>query len=253
MASTRLQNAVKALLLIGMGLFLLSRVVSGTLYYYINERFAVLTVIAIFGLILLGVSYRMVRDDHDHEDHAGHDHGHDHHHHGLTWAGAALVAVPIVLGFAVPARPLGAAAMANREVNVELRGSAMPAAVRSATAKPAGEKNILDWFHLLRASADPVQEFAGQEAKVTGFVYRDDRFGADQFMVTRYTVSCCVADASVVGLVVRWPGAADLPLDQWVEVSGPFVADTFAGEPYPILAADALTETGIPSQPYLFP
>ena len=33
-------------------------------------------------------------------------------------------------------------------------------------------------------------------ANVVGFVYQDDRFGEDEFMVSRFTVSCCVADAA---------------------------------------------------------
>ena len=66
---------------------------------------------------------------------------------------------------------------------------------------------MLDWFNQLRTAADPVNDLAGQQATVTGFVFRDERFAADQFMVTRYAVSCCVADASIVGLVVDWPEA----------------------------------------------
>ena len=159
-----------------------------------------------------------------------------------------------MLGVAVPAQPLGAAAMANREVNIDLSASSsMPAAVRNATAKPAAAKNMLDWFNQLRTAADPVNDLAGQQATVTGFVFRDDRFAADQFMVTRYAVSCCVADASIVGLVVEWPGAEALVQDQWVEVAGAFAPGEFAGQPYPLLAADTVVETPVPSQPYLFP
>jgi len=55
--STKFQNALKALLLIGLGLFLYSRIANGTLYYYIAQRFALYTLIAIVGLIVVGLSY----------------------------------------------------------------------------------------------------------------------------------------------------------------------------------------------------
>jgi hypothetical protein len=45
--------------------------------------------------------------------------------------------------------------------------------------------------------------FIGQEARLIGFVYRDDRFNGDEFMISRFVISCCAADAAPLGLVVR--------------------------------------------------
>ena len=52
MSSARIQSTLKTVLLAGLGLFLLSRIVTGTLYYYINERFLVLVVMGIVGLFM---------------------------------------------------------------------------------------------------------------------------------------------------------------------------------------------------------
>jgi uncharacterized repeat protein (TIGR03943 family) len=258
MLTPRVQTTLKTLIPIGLGLYLLSRIVTGTLYYYINNRFMLLVIVGCAGLFLLGFGYWLARriegEHHLQHTHGGdHDHGHSHSP-PLTLATVALLSLPIVLGFGVPAQPLGTAAMANREVNLDLSaGSAIPAAVRAGTAKPAAAKNLLDWHNQLRSTADPVEEMTGQPVKVTGFVFRDERFAPQQFMVTRYTVSCCVADASIVGLVVEWPDAASLALDQWVEVDGIFASGQFAGAPYPVVVADSITEVAIPNQPYLFP
>jgi uncharacterized membrane protein YcgQ (UPF0703/DUF1980 family) len=62
-----------------------------------------------------------------------------------------------------------------------------------------------------------------------------------------------VADAVPVGLPVRWPGAADLDGDQWVEVHGMFEIGEYNGETMPILVADRVTPTERPDQPYLYP
>jgi putative membrane protein len=243
-----MKTSFKALALIGLGLFLYSRIYNGTLFYYISERFAWLTLLAAIGFIIVGASYRYraaQADPHEH-DHAGHQHG------NLSWGGLLLVALPVILGLVVPPKPLGAAAMSNREISVGSVSSATAPKTSQLISRPASEKNVLDWLIDFRLSQDPAA-FASQEAKVIGFVYRDERFGGNQFMVSRFVVSCCAADAAPLGLVVHWPKTTALTSDQWVEVSGRFQAGEFDGEPMPILIADNVAPTEIPDQPYLYP
>ena len=262
MQSARLQNALKALLLLALALFLYTRLAGGTLFFYINQRFVVYTMIAIVGLVLVALSYRPQgrKQSTTHDPPIATDKlpapvlppttPHDHR---LTWSGVALILLPIVLGVVVPPQPLGAAALANREVNVTMQRSSLPAAVRAAAQKGSTEKNVLDWLNAFAGGANSAATFAGQPAKVTGFVFRDDRFAADQFMVTRFVVSCCVADANVAGMVVRWPEASGLLADQWVEVSGVLEAGKLGSQTLPVLAAQQVKPVDVPDQPYLYP
>jgi uncharacterized repeat protein (TIGR03943 family) len=259
MKGERFQIAAKALLLLGLALFLYTRLAGGTLYFYINERFAAYTLLAIVGLVLVAVSYRPfgrrqpdASTIHD-SQFTIHDSVPSTHNHRLTLAGGLLVALPILLGVLVPPQPLGAAALSNREVNVTMAASALPAAVRAAAEKRASEKNVLDWLHSFAGAPDAATAFAGEPANVVGFVFRDERFGEDRFMVTRFVVSCCVADANVAGMVVRWPGAAELEADQWVEVRGVLESGQFDGQTVPTLAAQSVTPVEVPQQPYLYP
>ena len=277
LARPRIQIAAKALLLLALALFLYSRMANGTILFYINQNFVPYTMLAVIGLIIVAISYRPVErrtaegaaaahgnDEHEHShDHApdhDHDHNHDHNHghthdhsHALTMSGLLLVALPILLGILVPPQPLGAAAMANRDVNVSLQNSGLPAAVRKAAQKSSTDRNILDWLQTFAGAADPAHDLAGQPAKVVGFVFRDKRFGPDQFMVARYVVTCCVADATVAGIVVRSPQAASFASDQWVEVSGTFEPGKLGTEDLPVLSAKAVAEAETPAQPYLYP
>ena len=277
----RLETALKALLLLGTAYFLFSRIAGGTLAFYINERFSAYTTLAVAGLLVVALSYPLTRrrgaaapETHTHAVHAhaqeeahylelGHDHGHSHahgeghdhgHEHGLTWGGVLIVALPILLGLLVSPRPLGAAAMAGREVNVvSANRSAMPAAVQAAASKASTERTVLDWSQSFQTVADPAAHFAGEAADVIGFVYHDDRFGPDEFFLTRFVVSCCVADAAVAGVVVRLPPGATVEADQWLRVTGTFAPGTFDGAPVPVLVADTLAPADIPEQPYLYP
>lgn len=245
----KLQTAIKALLLVGMGLFLYSRLSNGTLYFYINQRFAGLTLLAVIGLLIVGVSYQFG----DPEDHSHHGHGPNHDHeneHSLSWTGVAILLAPILLGVLVTPRPLGASAMANREVGFESR-SAMPAAVAEAAEKSSIERNILDWLYAFQRDGEDA--YNGEPVNVTGFVFKSEDFAADEFSLTRYIVSCCAADASYVSMVVRGDGVAPLQSDDWVQVQGQLEMSTFNGEPRIVIIPESIESVPIPPQPYLYP
>jgi len=258
MQSIRLQNTIKALLLIGLGLFLYSRLINGTLFYYINERFMGFTILAVVGLLVVGLSYRysnpnagQVDPTHEHEHNPG---GHSH---ALSWGGVFLVALPMVLGILTPPQPLGVAALANRDMDLQLNSTRQTVAGQSAAARPlekaAVDKNILDWWRDFRTIPDANHALAGQAVKAIGFVYKDDRYGKNAFMLTRFTVSCCVADASAVGLLVQSPESETLTDDIWVEVSGTFVASERENWKLPIVVAQTVARIDVPDQPYLYP
>lgn len=256
----RLKTIAKVILFISLGLFLASRLSNGTLSFYIHPRFNALTAVTAITFILIGLLYAYQHrqtiftgaDDHDH-DHHTHDHAHDHDHsHDLSWLALAILAIPVLLGVMVQPKPLGAAALQNREINTSLLASAQaPGGSQLAVIPTAGERNILDWLYLFRDRGDAAA-FNDEPVHVIGFVYRDDRFAADEFMVSRFTVSCCVADAAPIGLIVRWPDAPDLAADQWVEVKGTFLAGTFDGNELPLLIANEVLVTDAPAQPYLY-
>lgn len=249
---------IKALALIAMGIFLYTRYSSGKLLFYINERFSWLTLFAAVGFIVLGISYsytayKRQHHDHDHHDHHhDHDHNHDHSHGEIGWLGLALIMSPVILGVLVPPKPLGAAAMSNRDISTEALTSVSASRVEAVLSRPSTERNILDWLVEFRSTTE-LEQFVGQEAQVVGFVYRDERFGEDMFMTSRFIISCCAADASPIGLITQWPNADALPADQWVEIYGTFEIGEFDGQLMPILQVDELTTTEMPAQPYLYP
>ncbi len=261
-----MKNGIKGLVMLSLAYFLFSRITNGTLFYYINNRFAWLTLLAVIGFVVVGLGFlyraRLVRDMlanpeeyDDHQDEPGQEHDHDHsahdHSHALSRVGVALILLPVVLGLLVPARPLGATAMGNREVSIGRLSSA--AAPRdSQIASSSREKNLLDWLLTFDRNADPAA-FDGQQARLVGFVYRDSSHGDDTFMLSRFVVSCCVADATPIGVIVHWPEASALAVDQWVEVAGKFQAGAFDGRSMPVLMAEEIKPTATPNQPYLFP
>ena len=248
------ETILKAAVLGGLGLMFYVKLSGGTLSFYINQRFMWLSFVAVLLLAMLALTmvYRLIEqraatvEPHDHDD----DHARHAHRHKLAWGGLALLALPMLLGLLAPARPLGASAIANRGIGLTAPNS--PGSPTIAQRAATGPRNILDWLRQFAANADP-SAFKGQAVDVVGFVYRDPRNSKEQFWVSRFTISCCVADASAIGLLVQTEQAADLKNDSWVQVTGKLDVGEFAGEQLPVIAPEKITPVDQPQNPYLYP
>jgi uncharacterized repeat protein (TIGR03943 family) len=107
----------------------------------------------------------------------------------------------------------------------------------------------------------PITEFVGRarhdgpsldEAvlRLTGFVVRDSRGGG--FLLTRFVLSCCAADARPVRVAVRTAPPFPAP-DTWVEVTGRWRPERRSAEDDrpPVLDAESLRAVPRPARPYL--
>ncbi len=241
-----LQALLKTGLLLGLGVYFLYNIVSGNLANYINARFAWLSYLAVVLFLLLGASglYDLFKRSGQH--HHEYEHEHDHVH--LSWPVLAIIAIPLVLGTLIPSRPLGADAVGGSiSVNAVSTGGNWSA----FTTNPL-EWNVLDWLRAFNNSED-IASFNGQQADIIGFVYKEPTFGEQRFLVARFTISCCVADSSAIGLPVAWQEADALPQDTWVRVQGAFEVGEFQGDMLPILQAASVEVVAQPEHPYLYP
>ena len=252
MAALRVGRRTGALIrggvLLALAAVLAVRHLDGSLGYYINLRYGWLTLVAIaclavLAVVLLAAALRP----------GGRGAGERV---PLGWLGVALLALPVALAL-VPPRPLGTDAMANRALQL----ASVPAAAGVAVTAEAkfgddtAPRTVFDWlvlFHQADSGAADLDRFAGRTARVRGFVYRDERFPTGTFMVSRFLLSCCVADAAPIGLAVRWPDADFLDDDAWVWVSGEFKVEDFLDERVPVLVAAEVTPAEQPPQPYLY-
>jgi uncharacterized repeat protein (TIGR03943 family) len=189
--------------------------------------------------------------EHGNEDH---DHHHDHDHpSGNPWS-LVITAIPLLLGILVPAKPLAASVIESRGVSNEvlIRFSGSDPGQELSTRTPADQRTILDWIRLFNYSEDPT-EFRGETADVIGFVYHDPRLEPNQFLISRLAITCCVADAFAIGMVVDWDQASEFPDNTWVHVRGEVQAIELNGETTPLIVAESVKETDEPDKPYLYP
>ncbi len=111
----QLYRSFQALLLLGMCIFLGSKLASGQLTYYINQRFVPLT---IFGIIFLAVLaqtlFTEIKRARQHVQEHDHDHNHDH---APASVNLWFMFVPLLIGVLITARPLDSSAFATKGFN----------------------------------------------------------------------------------------------------------------------------------------
>jgi uncharacterized repeat protein (TIGR03943 family) len=238
---------LKTAILFGLGLFLIVKIIDGSLYFYINRRFVWLTVLGAISFLLLAfASLRNGESQHNHEHH-----DHEHHNHN-TQIGVLLIAsIPLLLGFLLPAQPLDTGIIQNKGISYS---APLIAQDNQALAldQPSDNRTILDWIRLFNYSENPL-EFQGESASVIGFVYHDPRLEDNQFMVGRIAVTCCVADAFAIGMVVDWPDADEMMDKSWVHVEGIIDVAQIDGKTIPLITAEKVKPTDPPPEPYIYP
>lgn len=239
---------LQAIIIFALCLFLIVKLVSGNLSLYINIRYMSLTVFGILALaiMVLGLMHppQSHSDEHEHHDHSDHKHN--------TSSGALIILTfPLLIGVLIPSHPLDATAASTRGMNVSAPLVSNSSQSRQFEAA-ADTRNILDWIRIFNSTTD-LTPYLGQTAKVTGFVYHDPRLPENQFIVSRFVITCCTADASAIGMVVTWNGSNALKQSDWIEVKGPVQSSQLGGQPIPLIEAILVQPAQQPQQPYLYP
>lgn len=250
----------QAFIFIGWGLFILDKIMSGKVLFYINRRYILLifiTALAFLGLAqaVLNAVMQSKKGPHPTDDAVEPEHshatGHLHGERPASW-GLLILALPLILGLVIPPRPLGSSVVANRGVNTAAPLGKLANISTTTISVSTTQRSVLDWVGDFDAASDPAS-FKGQLADVTGFVYHDPRLPKNQFLVSRFIVTCCVADAVALGMVVDWPDAAKLTENSWVDVQGNINVASIGGQTIPGVSANKVETISMPDQPYLFP
>jgi uncharacterized repeat protein (TIGR03943 family) len=156
-----------------------------------------------------------------------------------------LMVVPVVLVLFAPVTTLGTFSAGKRS---SFSGTGF---ATSAGDIASGELTLID---VAAGETSPEGERAlakraGETVRFIGFVAIRDDTAADEFLLARYVVSCCVADATIAEVRVVNVTPGQFANEDWVEVTGTI---------YPIgreviVDASDIVEVGRPDRPYLTP
>jgi uncharacterized repeat protein (TIGR03943 family) len=155
----------------------------------------------------------------------------------------AVVAIPIVAVLALPPTSLGTYAAARRSNFVSGGIATDPSSIST------GRLDLADVAGALRSQegAEALADRAGTEVSFIGFVARERGMPADQFRLTRFLISCCVADALSVQVRVSGAPPGRFKDEQWVRVTGKLYP---VGEEV-VVDAERIERVARPKRPYL--
>lgn len=244
-------------------LMLISLLISGEISLYINPRFKWLIGISVLLLMILGmVQLWNLR-------------GGELHRVGV-W-GYLLVGLPVFMYVLLPPKVLDASMAQQKGVTF-----VSPNAVASTTSNQQGstineaepeimvvenpykkmiqeikqqpviiftEENFTDYMNAISLYPEIVK---GKKIQLIGFVYRDETLKKDEFVTGRFTVTCCTADATVVGFLTKWDQAETLKLNQWVEVTGKLDVVLSEGLNMPIIQLESYKTIEPLKDPYIY-
>ena len=240
---------VRAALLFGFAALVAKLFLTGEMAKYMNPALDPLTALAGFGVAVMGVAeLRGSRD----EGNPGpgldrHEHGADRTEQLLT---GLLLLMPIVLGFLLVPRALGAGALGGENVADHLLrfgGAAAPARGGDAPAPVIPIEDVPGLLAYLRQAGE---SGVGQRVRATGLVARGEAFRPGELALLRFAIAHCVADARPLALLVVSDGP-ELAGDQWVLVEGTLDSRERDGDRLVSIVADSITPVAEPDNPYL--
>jgi uncharacterized repeat protein (TIGR03943 family) len=215
------------------GVLLTRLALQGTFRRYVRPGMGPWLAVAGILLTMLGliVLWRHRRGEHDH---SAHEHGGER----VAW----LLLAPVLALLLIAPGSLGAFSLGRTGSAVNVRGGG---GVFTKLEPSAGvhEMSLLEYNQRAYEGTGGAS-FNGATVRLVGFVAP---VKGDGFLVARYSIACCAADAlAATAHVVDWSGPVP-PRDGWVEVEGTFQP---GDEKNPRLVATSVTPIPEPGDPY---
>lgn len=235
-------RVARGALLLATAVMIVKLLVTGQLHYYLTPSFDWLSVLTALALAVLGAAELRGANGTDRAVELD----------ALVTLG--LLAVPVVVGFTLTPHALGIAGLGGAPVSrLAVAYPDVPDASASSasrtTAAPPG-KPIADVADALSYIRSAGQAGVGQHIHARGLLARSQDLPANEFVLVRYTIVHCVADAQPIGLLVQFDGALP-PEDHWVEVDGTLASESVADVPRIAIQAQQLLSSSEPTDPYI--
>ena len=141
--------------------------------------------------------------------------------------GSSLLLVAAIAGLLIPPNVLTSKTALQRGVTETLPATrSQPQAFANRT-RPE-DRTLIDWVRTLNAYPEP-DAYAGQSAKLEGFVIRLPDLPKNYLLLSRFILNCCAVDAYPVFIPVELPpDAPTYPADTWLQVSGKMTTQNLA-------------------------
>jgi putative membrane protein len=217
---------IRAVLLFGCALMVAYLMITKEISYFLNPRFQYLSIFSLIVLLALGC----VQIQHYKRGNV----------HRIGIWGYGMMCLPIAAFLLFPSKPMDASIADNKVYTyVNDTKPKQPKKEEIGYVDDSWEKPYQDkanqlvkqkTIELTTQNYSQVMDvlmlyperFTGKKIKTKGFVYREKGFSAEEFVLGRLAMTCCVADSSVVGFLIESPWGDQMKKEQWYEVEGTF-------------------------------
>jgi putative membrane protein len=163
----------------------------------------------------------------------------------VPWARLGVLMLPLVYALVAQEKPLGSDALGKRFFEPRYL-ERFAAGGRGSMEGENPQVTLLDILQKFKA-------YEGRKITTVGMVYRDETVPPGHFLVFRFMIVCCAADAMPAGALVFGGEADSFEQDIWVSVEGVLGLKQVGDLIFPLIQADRITRIDPPKDPYLFP
>jgi putative membrane protein len=273
--SERFHAYLRGLILIGFALLWLKLLLTDQILNYISPRMLPLISCSTLLFLILGI-IQIVRSTSDEETNYHCQCGIDHQENSSFAQNIGLYSMmffPLLIGFVFSNHVMESSAVKNKGIqyslvkqkddskNLSSSSSAHSAKNESGDLNgsndgSAGKSTIVvndaHYVDTLSMIDENLDHMVGRKVEITGFVYREEQFRPNQLVVARFVVSCCIADASVYGLLVEGDNLAKYKKDTWVKVTGILSKVNYQNNILPKLKLEDIHVVPRPKNPYVY-
>ncbi|MGE7884564.1 TIGR03943 family putative permease subunit [Bacillus sp. NPDC094077] len=109
-----------------------------------------------------------------------------------------------------------------------------------------------DYVQTMFIIGQDVNGFKGKEITFSGFIYSDKDVTGNKVVVARYGITCCIADASVWGMIVTGQRVEKFPEETWVKITGVLDRTAYKGTLFPLVKISKVEKINKPTDPYVY-
>jgi putative membrane protein len=98
-----------------------------------------------------------------------------------------------------------------------------------------------------------MNDFVDKKIELSGFIYRESVMTDSQFVVARFALQCCSADAIPYGILIEFPRAKTFADDSWVKITGIIQTTIYKNQKIIKIAASQVEKIEAPKSQYVYP
>ncbi|MBU5212951.1 TIGR03943 family putative permease subunit [Heyndrickxia oleronia] len=259
---------LRGIILIGFTLLFYKLLISNQINYFIAPKMRPYLYFSTFVFMVLGI-FQVFKGTSNKKETIFCDCCDDHHPPKTTFRSVLyylIFIIPLLTGFLFSDHILGSSIAKNRDIQLQSSTSSNQRigqtqsitqekynAMKQSLMKKSLIK-VVDSNYLLTVGIiqDNLDLFVNKEIEITGFVHREEGFPPNQIIIGRFAISCCIADASVYGLMAKGK-VTNLKNDSWVQVKGRLgKGDDESESILPVLEIESFKNIPEPKQPYVY-